>query len=221
MNAPFIEEPIHSSDIIEESEKNIENEASHSDAYLDKVPAGEAFAYEMSMSGAVATINRMEDTRVNAIPIAMASPAAEADLVEEVTAPEAPTALTTPYAPITNESRLNKTAPYTAPLSEKAMTHEAPAGSDVGSLAALLNREESERFRTRWNAIQGRFVDDPRSAVQQADELVTEVVEQITHMFSKVHGELEVQWNQGNDVYTEDLRKALQHYRSFFNRLVV
>jgi hypothetical protein len=32
---------------------------------------------------------------------------------------------------------------------------------------------------------------------------------------------LESQWNQGSDVSTEDLRKALQHYRSFFNRLVV
>jgi hypothetical protein len=32
---------------------------------------------------------------------------------------------------------------------------------------------------------------------------------------------LEGQWNQGNDVSTEDLRKALQRYRSFFNRLVV
>jgi len=30
-----------------------------------------------------------------------------------------------------------------------------------------------------------------------------------------------VQWKQGDDVSTEDLRQALQHYRSFFNRLVV
>jgi len=28
-------------------------------------------------------------------------------------------------------------------------------------------------------------------------------------------------WNQGDDVSTEDLRMALQRYRSFFNRLVV
>jgi hypothetical protein len=88
-------------------------------------------------------------------------------------------------------------------------------------MAALLNREESEHFRTRWNEIQGKFVDEPRTAVQQADALVSEVSAQITQMFASEHTALEAQWNQGNDVSTEDLRKALQRYRSFFNRLVV
>lgn len=47
------------------------------------------------------------------------------------------------------------------------------------------------------------------------------VIEKITQMFANEHSSLEGQWNQGNDVSTEDLRKALQRYRSFFNRLVV
>ncbi len=64
-------------------------------------------------------------------------------------------------------------------------------------------------------------MDEPRSAVQQADALVSEVIEQITQMFAKEHSSLESQWTQGNDVSTEDLRKALQYYRAFFNRLVV
>ena len=93
--------------------------------------------------------------------------------------------------------------------------------ANTGSLTALLNQEQSVFFRTRWNEIQGNFVDEPRSSVQQADALVSEVIEQITEMFSSEHGTLESQWKQGNDVSTEDLRKALQHYRSFFNRLVV
>ena len=79
----------------------------------------------------------------------------------------------------------------------------------------------SEHFRTRWNEIQAKFVDDPRTAVQQADALVSEVVDQITQMFATEHSSLEGQWKQGSDVSTEDLRKSLQHYRSFFNRLVV
>jgi len=85
---------------------------------------------------------------------------------------------------------------------------------------SLLLREDSEHFRTRWNEIQGKFVDEPREAVQQADALVSEVVDQITRMFVTEHGILEGQWKQGNNVSTEDLRKALQHYRAFFNRLV-
>ena len=51
--------------------------------------------------------------------------------------------------------------------------------------------------------------------------LVSEVIEKITHSFTNEHSSLVNQWNQGNDVSTEDLRKALQRYRSFFNRLVV
>jgi hypothetical protein len=68
--------------------------------------------------------------------------------------------------------------------------------------------------------IQVMFVDDPQSAVQQADALVSEVVGNITRMFASEHSALEVQWNQGKDLSTEDLRKSLQLYRSFFNRLV-
>jgi len=113
-------------------------------------------------------------------------------------------------SPIVPESPLNETKP-----------HEAITGMNVGSLAPLLNREDSEHLRTRWNEIQGKFVDEPRVAVQQADALVSEVLKQVIQIFASEHSMLESQWNQGNNVSTEDLRKALQHYRSFFNRLVV
>ena len=109
---------------------------------------------------------------------------------------------------------------YNAPVGE-TITHEATPSTNAGSLTSLLDREESEHLRRRWNEIQGKFVDEPRSAVQQADTLVSEVIEKITQMFANEHSSLEGQWNQGNDVSTEDLRKALQRYRSFFNRLVV
>ena len=103
----------------------------------------------------------------------------------------------------------------------EAVSHSVPIGTNAEVVSALLNHEESEHFRTLWNEIQGKFVDEPRSAVQQADALVSEVIEKITQMFSSEHSSLEGQWKEGNDVSTEDLRKALQHYRSFFNRLVV
>ncbi len=97
-----------------------------------------------------------------------------------------------------------------------------PAGdTNPGSPTALISNEAVENFRTRWNDIQGKFVDEPRSAVQQADALVSEVVSQITQTFANEHSSLEAQWNQGNEVSTEDLRRALQRYRTFFNRLVI
>lgn len=121
---------------------------------------------------------------------------------------------------IVHEAPLNETLPSNVPAVDM-IAHEAVIGTKAGSVAALLNHEESEHFRTLWNEIQGRFVDEPRSAVQQADALVSDVIEKITQMFANEHNSLEEQWKDGNDVSTEDLRKALQHYRSFFNRLVV
>jgi hypothetical protein len=133
-------------------------------------------------------------------------PAGESEVtvaqIDEVIVPEAPT----------SEPRLDR-----AEFSEK-INHDIPV---VVPSTALLGRDESEHFRTRWNEIQGMFVDEPRSAVTQADGLVSEVIEQITQMFATEHSLLEGQWNQGDDVSTEDLRMALQRYRSFFNRLVV
>jgi hypothetical protein len=120
--------------------------------------------------------------------------------------------LKTPLAEtLVDDTDTNKESPYKAPvsLSEKA-AHEA-----------LINQDESDHFRTRWNEIQARFVDEPRTAVQQADGLVSEVVEKITQVFASERSSLESQWNQGSEVSTEDLRKTLQHYRTFFNRLVV
>ena len=116
-----------------------------------------------------------------------------------------------------NESIADK-APV--PIVE-TVAHETPVSAIVESSAAFFTLEESDRFRTHWSEIQGKFVDDPHTAVEQADELVSEVIDHITHMFANEHSTLESQWKQGNEASTEDLRKALQHYRSFFNRLVV
>lgn len=107
---------------------------------------------------------------------------------------------------------------------DRSFVAGAPAtvtSTNTGAVAALLNHEESEHFRTLWNEIQGKFVDEPRSAVQEADALVSDVIEKITQMLANEHSSLEEQWKDGKDISTEDLRKALQYYRSFFNRLVV
>jgi hypothetical protein len=119
------------------------------------------------------------------------------------------------------EDSLDKEKIVSNILEADEIIHEAVIVTNVGSADALLDHAESEHLRTRWNEIQGRFVDEPRSAVQQADTLVSEVIDKITEMFANEHGALEEQWKDGNDVSTEDLRQALQHYRSFFNRLVV
>ena len=84
----------------------------------------------------------------------------------------------------------------------------------------LLVDEELDGFRGRWDAVQVGFVDEPRGSVQQADALVAELMQRLAKTFSDERTSLESQWEQGADVSTEDLRVALQRYRSFFDRLL-
>jgi len=39
-----------------------------------------------------------------------------------------------------------------------------------------LSREEAEQFAQSWRTVQGRFVDDPRTAVNEADRLIEDVM---------------------------------------------
>lgn len=86
--------------------------------------------------------------------------------------------------------------------------------------APLFDSGEAQRFRDRWNEIQTGFVDAPRRAVEQADGLVAEAIQKLADVFAGERSKLEQQWDRGNDISTEDLRVALQRYRSFFSRLM-
>jgi hypothetical protein len=84
----------------------------------------------------------------------------------------------------------------------------------------LFSTDETHRFRDRWDDVQTGFVDEPRHAVEQADELVAEVMKRLAEIFAGERSKLEGQWSRGGDVSTEDLRLALRRYRSFFDRLL-
>ena len=85
---------------------------------------------------------------------------------------------------------------------------------------SLLAPNDVEAFRSRWNTIQTGFVDEPRQAVEQADRLVAEAIKRLAEGFAEERANLEAQWGRGDDISTEDLRVALQRYRSFFDRLL-
>ena len=89
----------------------------------------------------------------------------------------------------------------------------------VEDFAPLFENNESEEFRTKWLDIQSRFVDYPSVSVKDADDLVADVIKNITRSFADKRMALESQWKSG-DVSTEDLRMAMKRYRSFFNRLL-
>jgi hypothetical protein len=93
-------------------------------------------------------------------------------------------------------------------------------GSHEPELSPLFTEDVQREFRTRWQNIQTGFVDEPRHAVEQADELVAELMQQLAQSFSDQRSALEKQWEQTDKVSTEDLRLALRRYRSFFERLL-
>jgi hypothetical protein len=84
----------------------------------------------------------------------------------------------------------------------------------------LLSAEVAGPFLERWDALQATFVDEPHRVVEQADSLVAEVMQRIAENMAQERTSLERQWEAGDAVSTEDLRLALQHYRSFFKRLL-
>lgn len=86
--------------------------------------------------------------------------------------------------------------------------------------APLFSPDETNQLRTRWESVQAGFVDEPRRAVEEADGLVRQVMDRLTDGFSDQRERLEREWGERDEVSTEDLRMALRHYRSFFDRLL-
>ena len=84
----------------------------------------------------------------------------------------------------------------------------------------LFPSNELDDLRNRWSSVQTAFVDEPRSAVEQADGLVAAAMKRLAEVFAEERSRLEQQWDRGDNVSTEDLRIALQRYRSFFQRLL-
>jgi hypothetical protein len=84
----------------------------------------------------------------------------------------------------------------------------------------LFSELEMGEFRSQWGKIQTGFVDEPRQTVENADKLVAAVMQRLAEGFANERSGLEKQWDRGADVSTEDLRVALQRYRSFFDRLL-
>ena len=113
-----------------------------------------------------------------------------------------------------------KNQPAEADFRQRSDTSVFGEASSSEEAAALLDPEEAGDFRHRWERIQTGFVDEPRSAVEQADKLVAATMSRLAEVFATEREKLEQEWDKGEAVSTEDLRLALRRYRSFFDRLL-
>ena len=95
-----------------------------------------------------------------------------------------------------------------------------PAMKPATEMAAIFAPNEAQILRSEWERIQTGFVDEPRKAVQEADALVAASIKRLAEIFAEERSKLEHEWDRGDNVSTEDLRIAMQRYRSFFGRLL-
>jgi len=93
------------------------------------------------------------------------------------------------------------------------------ADTDTEQRTTLIPPDRAESYNSRWNELKGEFVDEPRGAVQRANELVGEVLDELEELFRSQRADLE-QGLESEQTTTEDLRVALGRYRSFFDRLL-
>jgi hypothetical protein len=131
----------------------------------------------------------------------------------------------------------------------------AAHGSERRAATALENRQkrvetlslrdlglaERERFVERWKAVQLAFVDSPRGALTEADDVVSAVMQargypvadfeqraadlsvdhpRLTENYRAAHA-VEARLRAGQVATTEDLRAAMIHYRALFDELVL
>ena len=102
-----------------------------------------------------------------------------------------------------------------------------------------ISADEAERFTNSWKTVQARFVDEPRTAVVEADRLIAEVMrargypiddpEKRIDDLSVEHGHVIEHYRAGRVIVvrhgqgqatTEDLRQAMVHFRELFEELV-
>jgi len=119
---------------------------------------------------------------------------------------------------ITHDPSMTSAPRRTSELANPAATDGAKIADT--SAEPLFPSSEAEGFRSRWGDVQAGFVDEPRSAVEQADGLVAEMMKRLAQVFADERSKLEEQWSRGDDISTEDLRQALRRYRSFMDRLL-
>jgi hypothetical protein len=103
-----------------------------------------------------------------------------------------------------------------------------------------LSVGERDGYLTKWSDVQAKFVDQPGQATIEADHLIMEVMQLRAYPvsdFEQRAADISVNYpslvtnyraaretairNEHHQAGTEDLRKAMIHYRSLFNELLL
>jgi hypothetical protein len=102
-----------------------------------------------------------------------------------------------------------------------------------------LSAADAARFSQAWRALQGRFVDNPKGVLQEADTLVQELMQKRGYPMADFEGraaDISVDHpavvehyraaqgiairDQRGEADTEEMRRAVVHYRALFDELL-
>jgi hypothetical protein len=85
---------------------------------------------------------------------------------------------------------------------------------------SALAPEAATDFRERWHEIQAEFVDDPRHAVEEADQLLADIARAFADGVESRRRSLTSAWQQEEHGETEELRITLRQYRALADHML-
>lgn len=109
--------------------------------------------------------------------------------------------------------------PATEPAAARPTT-EATGAAPVGMTTqrGLLPADNVQAYRARWDGVRAAFVDEPRTAVHDADALVGEVLDAVGEALHTERSRMAAGLDDGTS--TEDMRQALHRYNGLLDRLL-
>jgi len=105
------------------------------------------------------------------------------------------------------------------PVYADAETQETAVPQQEETRARLFGNEETEQFRSQWREVQAQFVDEPRTAVRDADSLLSSMLDELKSHVDEQKRTLDGGWDRDTKD-TEELRVAMQRYRSLFDQIL-
>ncbi|MFE0672526.1 hypothetical protein [Streptomyces sp. NPDC058867] len=120
-----------------------------------------------------------------------------------------------PPASKPHESKPHDSEPHAGDAHRKSPDKAHDAGTKP-----LLSREESDKLDLRLQGALSGFIDAPRAAVEEADQLLEELAGRVTEALHQRRDTLRGSWHDQTASDTERLRLALRDYRELADRLL-
>ncbi|MHC1561945.1 hypothetical protein ACR9E3_23535 [Actinomycetospora sp. C-140] len=105
------------------------------------------------------------------------------------------------------------------PAAHDGTTPDAGDGRQPAEYGTIFDPDRASQWRAQWEDVRMMFVDRPQDAAARADGLVGEVLGELSRTFTEQRSALDPQV-LGGEPSTEELRRAVQRYREFFDRLL-